>query len=209
LRAEIESLEDGVRPLDKAAVSSLGGETARLARLVEDLHTLSLSDLGALTYYKEPLDLAEVITDVVDAQRRSILERGLEVKTELEEGACVLGDETRLAQVFANLLQNSLRYTNAPGTIAIASQRQAGQIVLTWEDSAPGVPEDELGRLTDRLYRVEGSRNRASGGSGLGLAIAKAIVEGHGGRLVARASPLGGVAIDIALPEHGSRNGHG
>src|SRR6476661_5869333 len=64
LRAEIESLEDGVRPLDQSALASLGGETSRLARLVEDLHTLSLSDLGALSYYKEPLMLAEVVEDV-------------------------------------------------------------------------------------------------------------------------------------------------
>ena len=84
LRAEIESLQDGVRPLDQAAVASLAHETARLARLVEDLHTLSLSDLGALTYHKEPVDLAEVVADTVEAQRRAIDERGLQLELQLD-----------------------------------------------------------------------------------------------------------------------------
>jgi two-component system sensor histidine kinase BaeS len=209
LRAELESLEDGVRPLDQAAVSSLSGETARLARLVEDLHTLSLSDLGALSYYKEPLAVAEVIDDVLDAQRRTVTEQGFELRTDLDPAARVLADETRLAQVFANLLQNSVRYTDTPGTIAVQLRQKGERVLMTWEDSAPGVPDEELTRLADRLYRLEGSRNRASGGSGLGLAIAKALIEGHGGTLVARRSTLGGVAIDITLPAYSGRNGHG
>jgi two-component system, OmpR family, sensor histidine kinase BaeS len=209
LRAEVESLQDGVRPLDQTAVSSLASETSRLARLVEDLHTLSLSDLGALTYYREPLAIAEVIEDVLDAQRRTLTQQRLEVRTELDESARVHGDEARLGQVFANLLQNSVRYTDAPGTIAVKAERRGERVIVTWEDSAPGVPAEELQRLTERLYRVEGSRNRASGGAGLGLAIAKAIVAGHGGTLGARASALGGIAIEIALPAYSGRNGHG
>jgi two-component system sensor histidine kinase BaeS len=209
LRAEVESLQDGVRPLDQAAVSSLASETGRLARLVEDLHTLSLSDLGALTYYKEPLAVTEVIEDVLDAQHRTLAQQGFEVKTRLDSSARVLADEARLAQVFANLLQNSVRYTNAPGTIAVTAERRGEQVIVTWEDSAPGVPENELGRLTERLYRVEGSRNRASGGAGLGLAIARAIIEGHGGTLEAGTSTLGGIAIEIMLPAYSGRNGHG
>jgi two-component system sensor histidine kinase BaeS len=208
LRAEIESLEDGVRPLDQSALASLGGETSRLARLVEDLHTLSLSDLGALSYYKEPLMLAEVVEDVLAPQRRTLSEQGFEVRMELDRAARVLGDETRLAQVFANLLQNSVRYTDAPGTIAVELRRDGERVTVTWEDSAPGVPPETLEHLTDRLYRLEGSRNRASGGSGLGLAIARALVQGHGGTLAARASRLGGVAIDITLPAYSGADAH-
>jgi two-component system sensor histidine kinase BaeS len=208
LRGELESLEDGVRPLDAAAVASLSGEAARLARLVEDLHTLSMSDLGALRYHKEPIDIAETIVDVLDAQRRTIHDRGLTLETKLDEDTLVMADETRLAQVFANLLQNSLRYTDAPGTIAIALRREEKRVVIDWEDSAPGVPEDDLTRLTDRLYRVESSRNRASGGSGLGLAIAAAIVEGHRGTLTPLPSALGGLRIEIALPAYTPEHAH-
>jgi two-component system sensor histidine kinase BaeS len=208
LRGELESLEDGVRPLDRAAVASLSGEAARLARLVEDLHTLSMSDLGALRYHKEPIDVAETIGDVIEAQRHTIEGRGLALEMKLDEGTLVMADETRLAQVFANLLQNSLRYTDAPGTIAIGLRSAANRVMIDWEDSAPGVPEGDLKRLTDRLYRVESSRNRASGGSGLGLAIAAAIVEGHRGTLTALPSALGGLKIEIALPAYTPEHTH-
>jgi two-component system sensor histidine kinase BaeS len=200
LRAEIESLQDGVRPLNQDNVASLAHETARLARLIEDLHTLSLSDLGALTYYREPVDLAEVLTDAVSAQRREADERGFALTLDLEEDTIVLADETRLAQVFANLMQNSLRYTDPPGRIALALKREGDRAVVDWYDSAPGVAAADLPRLTERLYRVEASRSRAGGGSGLGLAIARAIVEGHGGTLTATESPLGGLGIRLVFP---------
>ena len=203
LRAEIESLQDGVRPLDQTAVSSLATEAARLARLVEDLHTLSMSDVGALTYYKEPVELAEIVDDAIDAQRRALEGKGLQIESKLDASVRVAADETRLSQVFGNLLQNNLRYTEAPGRVVISLHQHGVRALLTWEDTGPGIPEDDLPRLTERLYRVESSRNRASGGSGLGLAIAKAIVEGHGGTLGARRSDLGGLAIEISLPLQG------
>jgi two-component system, OmpR family, sensor histidine kinase BaeS len=209
LRAHIESLQDGVRPLDQGAVASLASDAARLARLVEDLHTLSLSDLGALTYHKEPVDLSEVVSEVLDAQRRSLDEHGLELRFSVESSAMVLADGTRLAQVFGNLLQNSIRYTDAPGVIAVSIRGRGERVIVDWEDSAPGVPAGDLPRLTERLYRVEGSRSRSGGGSGLGLAIARAIVEAHGGTLSARASELGGLLIELDFPVFEAAGRHG
>jgi two-component system sensor histidine kinase BaeS len=200
LRAEIESLQDGVRPLNQDSVASLAHETARLARLIEDLHTLSLSDLGALTYHREPVDLADVLRDAVSGQGREAEARGLTLALDLEDDTIVLADESRLAQVFANLMQNSLRYTDVPGRVSVTVRRDGDRAVVDWHDSAPGVPAEDLPRLTERLYRVEGSRSRAGGGSGLGLAIAQAIVEGHGGSLTVTASPLGGLAVRLAFP---------
>jgi two-component system sensor histidine kinase BaeS len=199
LRGEIEALQDGVRPLDTEALNSLAGEAARLARLIEDLHTLSLSDLGALSYHKEPVDLAEIIEDVVDPQRPALEEKGLRVHLNLGS-FIVSGDADRLAQVFANLLQNSVRYTDAPGRIDVGIKQVVGQVVVQWQDSSPGVPEEDLPRLTEHLFRVEGSRSRAGGGSGLGLAIAAAIVQAHGGTLTAAPSPLGGLRIELRFP---------
>jgi two-component system, OmpR family, sensor histidine kinase BaeS len=200
LRGEIESLQDGVRPLNQDNVASLAHETERLARLVEDLHTLSLSDLGALTYYREPVDLADVLIDAVAARRREAEERGFALTLDVEEDVTVLADETRLSQVFANLMQNSLRYTDSPGKISVALKREGDRAVVEWHDSAPGVAAEHLPHLTERLYRVEGSRSRVGGGSGLGLAIVRAIVEGHGGTLTATASPLGGLGIRLVFP---------
>jgi two-component system sensor histidine kinase BaeS len=200
LRAEIESLQDGVRPLNQDNVASLAHETGRLTRLVEDLHTLSMSDRGALSYHREPVDVADAVRDVVAAQRRETEGRDLDVRLDLEDGTLVFADETRLGQVFANLMQNSLRYTDAPGRVAIAVRRDGDRVIVDWQDSEPGVAADELPHLTDRLYRVESSRSRASGGSGLGLAIARAIVEGHGGTLGVAASPLGGLGVRLVFP---------
>jgi two-component system sensor histidine kinase BaeS len=199
LRGEIEALQDSVRPLTQEAVGSLASEASRLARLVEDLHTLSLSDLGALSYHMEPVDLAEVASDAIDAQRRALAEKGLQLELSLAP-ATIRGDAGRLAQVFGNLLQNSLRYTDAPGMLAVRIEPDARVI---WEDSAPGVPPEDLPRLTERLFRVDGSRSRVGGGSGLGLAIARAIVDAHGGTLAASTSRLGGLRIEIRFPRHG------
>jgi len=192
LRGEIEALQDGVRPLDRGALSSLSGEAARLARLIEDLHTLSLSDLGALSYHKEPVDLSEIAAETLEAQSGALQEKGIALKTDLQT-AVISGDAGRLAQVFGNLMQNTLRYTDAPGILRVSIKDHQ----VDWEDSNPGVPEADLPRLAERLFRVEGSRSRAGGGSGLGLAIARAIVEAHGGTLTAGASALGGLCIRL------------
>lgn len=196
LRAELEALEDGVRPLSAACVSSLVQEVGQLTRLVEDLRLLSLSDLGALTYRKEPIVLAESIEDSLGATEHG----GLRVELDLDRNAVVLADANRLAQVFANMLQNTLRYTDVPGRLRIVSRTIGDEVEVRWEDSAPGVPAEDLPRLTDRLFRVDDSRARTSGGSGLGLAIVKAIVDAHGGSLQASPSPLGGLCWTLTLP---------
>ena len=104
-----------------------------------------------------------------------------------------------------NLLENSLRYTDAGGLLRIAARLLppaggAPQLQVQLDDSAPGVPAHELPRIFERLYRAETSRNRDHGGSGLGLAICRAIALAHGGTLTAEPSPLGGLRITLQLP---------
>lgn len=209
LRGEIEALQDGVRPVGPASLGSLAQEIGQLGRLVDDLHLLSLSDLGALNYYKEPVDIGELIREAVHAQSRALEERGLKLDMRVQSGATVLADATRLAQVFGNLLQNTLRYTDPPGRLAITVHRVSGRVLVDWQDSKPGVPDEDLPRLTDRLFRVDPSRSRAGGGSGLGLAIVKAIIDAHHGTLVARRSTLGGLWWEIDLPAAETRDQYG
>jgi two-component system sensor histidine kinase BaeS len=109
-------------------------------------------------------------------------------------------DAQRIEQLLSTLLENSLRYTDAPGRVALACAARGQWLEITVDDTAPGVPEPQLERLFDPLFRLEGSRSRHSGGSGLGLAIARAIAASHGGRIAARRSPLGGLGITLALP---------
>lgn len=200
LRAEIEALQDGVRPLGPAGLGSLAQEVSQLTRLVEDLRMLSLSDVGALTYRKESLDLGEVVADALSVHAHALSTKGIVAGIAITPGVRVLGDADRLSQVMGNLLQNTLRYTDAPGRLDVTLGTDAGRALLVWQDSSPGVSAEDLPRLTERLYRVDASRSRAGGGTGLGLAITKAIVQGHGGEMAASASPLGGVRWEIAFP---------
>jgi two-component system, OmpR family, sensor histidine kinase BaeS len=199
-RGEIEAIEDGVRPLSRESIGSLKNEVQALGKLVEDLYQLSLADVGALAYRKEPVDVAEVAREAVDAFGERLREHGLKVDAQLAP-AKVFGDGDRLAQAFRNLLENSLRYTDAGGTLRIGVKRDAGRVAVEFEDSAPGVAAQAMPHLFERFFRAEGSRNRAHGGAGLGLAIVRSIVEAHGGEIVARASQLGGLSVLIALPE--------
>lgn len=200
LRAEIEAVLDGVRPLTQASIASVGQEVQRLSRLVEDLRLLTLSDLGALTYRKQPLELDEVIADALAANRAAIEQKALQVEASLAAGFIIDADADRLAQVFGNLLQNTLRYTDAPARLRIGLAAEGREVRIDWEDSSPGVGDVDLPRLTERLYRVDASRSSASGGSGLGLAIVQAIVHAHGGRMQAAHGRLGGLHWRIWLP---------
>jgi two-component system sensor histidine kinase BaeS len=198
-RGEIEAIEDGVRPLSRESIASLKHEVEQLGKLVEDLYQLALADVGALAYRKEPVDIAEVAREAVDAFGERLKEHRLELDTDLQP-AEVFGDGDRLAQAFRNLLENSLRYTDAGGRLRIGVRRDAGRVAVEFEDSAPGVAAEAMPHLFERFFRVEGSRNRAHGGAGLGLAIVRSIVEAHGGEIKASASPLGGLAVSIELP---------
>lgn len=202
LRGEIEAIQDGVRPLNPTLIASLAQEANRLSRLVEDLHLLSSSDLGGLSYRFEPVDLREVIEETLQLHAAALQANGLRVRSNFDAAESIQGDAMRLGQVFANLLQNSLRYTDAPGELHIKLHLDNGNVIVEWQDSSPGVPEEDLPRLTERLFRVEGSRNRASGGAGLGLAIAQAIVLAHHGDMEASASPLGGLCWRLGFPAH-------
>lgn len=202
LRGEIEALQDGVRPVNPAAIHSLHGEVLRLGRLVDDLYQLSLSDLGALTYHKEELDLTSLVATALAPYRQEFIRKNIALATAVpwEKPVMIFADAERLHQLFANLLDNTLKYTDPGGEVAIRLTCGGGMATVDMEDSAPGVAEEDLDRLFDRLYRVETSRNRAGGGAGLGLAICRNIVEAHAGSITARHSTRGGIGISVTLP---------
>ena len=200
LRAGLEAIEDGVRPLTRESVAALQGEVAALGKLVEDLYQLALSDVGALSYRKERSDIAELLEQAVEPFAGRLAERDLSIEKKLEGELKVMADGDRLGQAFRNLLENSARYTDAGGTVRVTARRNGAGVKIDFEDSSPGVPADALPRLFERFYRVEGSRSRANGGAGLGLAIVRSVVEAHGGTIEAGASPLGGLRVTISLP---------
>lgn len=203
LRAEIEALRDGVRTLDHEAMAALAGEAERLGHLVDDLHQLALADAGALSYHFATVEPIALLTATAQRYQARLEAAGLTLKLVLPPSAPVLhADGERVEQLLANLLENSLRYTDAPGTVQLSLRTgdDSRELRIDVDDSAPGVPEDELPQLFERFTRREASRDRASGGSGLGLAIARRIAEAHGGRLEGGASHLGGVRMTLWLP---------
>jgi two-component system sensor histidine kinase BaeS len=92
------------------------------------------------------------------------------------------------------------RYASSGARLLVECRRRGQEVEIVFHDSGPGVPDEYLGKLFDRFFRLEGSRNRSTGGSGLGLAICLSIVTAHGGTLSAGRSPLGGLALTLRLP---------
>lgn len=201
LRAELEAIQDGIRPMTWTTLAPLQAEVGQLGKLIDDLHDLALTQSGAMAYRRGAIDLGPVLQATLAPMRGRFAAAGLELKADaVSTPLPVLGDERRLQQLLANLLENALRYTDAGGVVVVSAQRAGAQAQVVVEDSAPGVPDDKRARLFERFYRVEGSRNRASGGSGLGLSICHNIAQAHEGTLRAEASALGGLRIVLTLP---------
>ncbi|MCP4414739.1 MAG: HAMP domain-containing protein [Gammaproteobacteria bacterium] len=202
LRGEIEAIIDKVREPDPKSMESLHQEVLQLTRLVNDLYELSVSDLGALNYRMTNVDITKEIANTLSSFESNFDTKNIKVTTlyPSDKKCLIRGDCDRLHQLFTNLLENSLRYTNDNGTLEIAILEQGNHLTLTFSDSAPAVATSDLPKLFDRLYRADPSRNRSLGGAGLGLAIANNIVDAHQGEMDAMHSDLGGLMIAIKLP---------
>lgn len=202
LRGEIEAMQDGIIKVSPDSLASLQQETIHLARLIDDLNQLSMHDMGNLNYKMEDADLNEIIEQTVQSMSLRYNEAGIELELDIIKKAPIIitGDTDRLHQLFANLMNNSLKYTNAPGKLNIVLTREDEKAVVLFEDTPPGVNEEEKKRIFEQFYRIETSRNRATGGRGLGLAICTNIVDGHQGSINAYHSPQGGLGIKIEFP---------
>ncbi len=201
LKSQIEAVVDGIREPNAELIASLNNKVNHLNALVGDLYQLSLSDAGALSYRKESLSLSALLSAAVDDYRAAFEEKNIQLSLNLESVRQdkILADGDRLLQLFNNLMTNSLRYTHPGGCLKIEVRNKAKDFELIFSDSAPGVSDADLPRLFERLFRVERSRNRASGGAGLGLSLCENIVRAHEGNISASQSPLGGVQITLTL----------
>jgi len=199
VRGEIEAMQDGVRVADARGLRSLHEEVMRLDRLVDDLHQLSMADLGTLSYRPQLIDIAELIDTACASLEPIAREAQLTIEHDLSS-ALVRVDPDRMRQLIDNVIGNSLRYSDRGGRMHIGMAIQAQSVDIVFDDTPPGVDADSLARLFEPLYRGEASRDRKYGGSGLGLAIAQRIATAHDGTLRALPSPLGGLRIVLTLP---------
>lgn len=200
MRAEIEALQDGVREPDRKTFANLHDSVMRLSHLVGDLNALARTREGKLSLSLVKTDLNAIIRDAIDHHEPAINKAGLKLTSDLSGSLQICCDKLRIRQLVDNILENSRRYTTAPGKINVLTHAADHTVTLTIEDSAPSPPPDSLAQIFDRFYRVEPSRSRKHGGSGLGLAICKAITKAHGGKIYAAGSTNGGLKITVQLP---------
>ena len=196
-----EALSDGVLPASPETFEIIHDEAQRLARLVDDLRTLSLSDAGELPMAREKTSPAPMLERVLAAYRPQARERGVSLELQAQPYLPDLSvDSDRMAQVLGNLLSNAIQYTPDDGRIVAAAEARSDSVRLTIRDSGPGIAPEDLPHIFDRFYRGDKSRRRDQGGSGLGLAIARSIVEAHDGRIWAESAPGEGATLVVSLP---------
>lgn len=178
-------------------------QAARMARLIDDLLSLSRIELNTYVRPNTRLDLAPIVRQVVDGLQTLARDREVDIKVTLpDEPLEVLGDRDELIRALENLVENALKYGASGKRVEITLTREAGarEALLSVRDYGPGIAPDHLPRLTERFYRVDVAESRAQGGTGLGLALVKHILTRHGGRLSIESTLGKGASFRMHLP---------
>jgi signal transduction histidine kinase len=200
LRALAEALADDLAPDEATRRRYLAGLTAnveRLSALVDDLFELSAIQAGAVTLQLEPTSLPDLATEVLDRFEPEAAAAGVRLECRLEDGRPVLAGRDQLGRVLANLVVNGIRHTPRGGRLRVAVTDANGSAVMRVTDSCGGIPEADLPRVFDQLWR--GDPARSTKGAGLGLAIARGLVDAHGGA-IGVANVAGGCEFTVRLP---------
>ena len=173
----------------------------RLLRLIDDLLDLARLDVGGLRLHVAELDLNEVVTRLVEVSRPAAQARGMTLELETPPGELMIfGDPHRLEIVLTNLLGNALKFTPDAGRVAVRVSYAATTCRVDVEDNGQGIPSQELERIFDRFYQVEGSERRRQGGAGIGLSLARKLSELHGGSVSVQSVVGRGSTFSVILP---------
>ncbi len=202
IQGTIEAMIDGVYPLDRKTLESVHEETVRLSHLIDMLRELEIIESGKLVLKLERIDCMELANKAVNLFTASARDKNLALSVESPgTPPSINADYLRMSEVIYNLISNAIKYTPAGGTVrlAIKADEARGLAQIRVDDSGPGIPEAERGRIFERFYRMDKSRSTNLGGRGLGLAIADEIAKAHGGSLVVGDSELGGASFILTL----------
>lgn len=179
------------------ALDALQRSTRQVTRLAGQLLTLSRAEPGSRRPRADRIDLAAVARQVLENAAEEALRRGIDIGLDGAAPVEVSGDGTMLGEMVVNLVDNALRYTPEGGSVTVTVSREEGDAVLLVEDSGPGIPEEERGRVFERFYRIMGTKAE---GSGLGLAIVREVAEGAGGSVTLGDARGGGLLVTVRLP---------
>ncbi|HXY57179.1 MAG TPA: ATP-binding protein [Methylocystis sp.] len=185
-------------------LSIMREQTQRMARLVDDLLSLSRIEQHLHLRPDTPVDLTLLVAHICDTLAPMAEDNGLTLETELTPNVIVPGDRDELARVAENLVENAIKYGRPEGEgggrVEISLQLEDGSAVLAVRDFGPGIPDEHIPRLTERFYRVDAGKSKAKGGTGLGLAIVKHIVARHRGKLSIDSELGRGALFRVVLP---------
>lgn len=173
-------------------------ESERVLSILNTLLDVTEAEAGMMKLRREPVELGDLIRQAIELYEPVADEKQVQVITSLVSPCRASVDAVRIRQVFANLLDNALKYTPSGGSVTIAAGTEAGQCVVRFRDTGIGIPHDELPKIWNRLYRVE--RSRSERGLGLGLSVVKAVVEAHGGHVEVTSEEGQGSEFTVRLP---------
>jgi two-component system phosphate regulon sensor histidine kinase PhoR len=182
------------------ALEIVANKAEALSNLVDDI--ISMQQASREQLQLQPLSLAELARTEVRSAHPSAQEAGVALKEEIPDTVPnVLADRRRMGQVFDNLLQNAIKFSNPGGSIVVRVLDQPDSIRVEIEDTGIGIPADQLARIFERFYQVDGTTTRRFGGTGLGLAIVKQIVENHGGQVGVKSELGKGSLFYFTIPK--------
>lgn len=196
IQGELEAMADGVHAVSRAQLEMLLDETRLLARLIDDLRILSLSEAGELRLEKELIEPGALLGEAVGPYLASAARSGITIQSRADAGL-VLADPLRLREVLANVVTNAIRHTPVGGIVTLTATKSPFGWSFAIADTGPGIAPEQLPRIFDRF--VKGSDSR---GTGLGLSIARELVRAHGGDMTATSAPGKGTTIEFSIPDN-------
>ena len=203
LRGYIETLLDDPKlPRGESVriLEVMEQHSKRLGLLANDLLTLAQVESGSSTLQLSDIDLLRFLSDLTRDWRKKFSAKRLKAAVDVsDECSTIRADEARLREVFDNLLDNAVKYSNENGTICLAAERRGDATVLSVSDQGIGISADDLPRIFERFYRADKARSRELGGTGLGLSIVKHIAQLHGGSVEAESGPGKGTTVRVIL----------
>ncbi len=196
--SELLADEIGDRPDLKKAVFHLKNESDRLAKLVDEVLTLSRLETGREEFRLDRLNLSDLIMDTTEKMLLRAQKYGIKIVTDITADVYVRGDQEKLVQVVVNLLDNAFKYSPPGSTVRVSLYKERAEAILMVVDQGIGIPEKDRSKVFDRFYRAENARSIS--GTGLGLSIVKHIVDAHRGSIELTEGVEGGTTVIVRLP---------